>query len=73
MKLFLSNTIEKEKPSKIGLVFVAFFYNFLGIIQSGEKKKRRKTLQYWAYFNPRRPAKTEFARAVSFAQGTLAV
>jgi hypothetical protein len=31
MKLFLLNTIENYKASKIGLVFLAFFYNFLGI------------------------------------------
>jgi hypothetical protein len=29
MKLFLLNTVENYKSSKIGLVFLAFFYNFL--------------------------------------------
>jgi hypothetical protein len=31
LKLFLLNTIENQESSKIGLVFLAFFYNFLGI------------------------------------------
>jgi hypothetical protein len=32
MKLFLLNTIGNQEPSKIGLVFLAFFYNFLEIL-----------------------------------------
>jgi hypothetical protein len=31
MKLFLLNTIRNYKPSKIGLAFLVFFYNFLDI------------------------------------------
>jgi hypothetical protein len=32
MKLFLLNTIGNQESIKIGLVFLAFFYNFLGIL-----------------------------------------
>jgi hypothetical protein len=32
MKQFLLNTIENQEPSKIGLVFLAFFCNFLEIL-----------------------------------------
>jgi hypothetical protein len=33
MKLFLLNTIENLESSKIGLVFLAFFYSFLEILK----------------------------------------
>jgi hypothetical protein len=39
MKLFLLNTIESQEPRKIGLVFLAFFYNFLWISKASQKKK----------------------------------
>jgi hypothetical protein len=32
IKLFLLNTMEIKEPSKIGLIFLGFFYNFLELI-----------------------------------------
>jgi hypothetical protein len=42
MKLFLLNTIENQESSKIGLVFLVFFYNFLGISWVHKKKKKKR-------------------------------
>jgi hypothetical protein len=41
MKLFLLNTIENQEPSKIGLVFLTFFYSSLWISKAPRKRKRK--------------------------------
>jgi hypothetical protein len=55
MKLFLLNTIENYESSKIGLVFLAFFYNFLRISKASRKNKKKIFQQCWARINSTGP------------------
>jgi hypothetical protein len=41
MVLFLLNTMENKRSTKIGLIFLGFFYNFLEFIWPWKKKKRK--------------------------------
>jgi hypothetical protein len=41
-KQFLLNTIGNYKPSKIGLIILAFFLNSLWISKLSQKKKKEK-------------------------------
>ena len=74
MKLFLLNTIENPEPSKIGLAFLAFFYNFLEILKVQKKKKKENMLQDWAETGLGRPIYwRKRARTGGFAERPLSV
>jgi hypothetical protein len=47
--------MENLEPSKIGLVFLAFLFNFLEIIKSWQKKKGKNNEQFWTKTGPSRP------------------
>jgi hypothetical protein len=57
MKLFLLNTMENLESRKIGLVFLAFFYNFLWISKASLKKKKKIFQQCWARTDPTGPTR----------------
>jgi hypothetical protein len=63
MKLFLLNTMENNKPRKIGLIILGFFYYFLPFFKVLLKKKKEKEEQYWADSGPAGPSPSGFARA----------
>jgi hypothetical protein len=56
------------------LVFLAFFYNFLGILKVQKKKKKENMLQDWAESGLGRPiCGQKRARAAGFAEMTPTV
>ena len=62
MKLFLLNTMENNKPRKIGLIILGFFYYFLPFFKVLLKKKKEKRGAVLGRFRSSRP-KPERIRA----------
>ena len=55
--------MENNKPRKIGLVILGFFYYFLQFFKVLLKRKRKTIKQYWADSGPTSPGPGRTARS----------
>jgi hypothetical protein len=64
--------MENNKPRKIGFTILAFFYIFLHISKTFQKKKKEKASTVMGWIQPRRPrSRAKRARAPAPAVGFL--
>jgi hypothetical protein len=59
MNLFLLNTMENNKPRKIGLIILGFFYYFLPFFKVLLKKKKENDKTVLGRFWPNKPRSRE--------------
>ena len=55
--------MENNKPRKIGLIILGFFYYFLQFFKVLLKRKRKTIKQYWADSGPTSPGPGRTARS----------